>query len=567
MAEDVKKGVPALIGHSFPVISWLRSYNVSLLRPDIIAGIIVAAFTIPDAMANASLAGLPLQLGLYASIMALLAYGIFGTSRQLAIGPTTTVTILVVTSLGALADSDPSKYLALAALAAILIGVISLIARIFKLSFIVNLISEPVLIGTYIGTGLIIAISQLPKLLGFHGISGGFFRQAYYILTHLGLTNSYSMAIGLAAMALLILFEKKFKKVPGPLVVMALAILLMSFTDLAGRGVSVIGKVPQGLPSLGIPAFTLADVTGLVTLATACYLLSYISDFSVAERFAKEHKYEYDANQELLAVGASNLASGIAGGFPVGPSMVRSVVNDSGGAKTQMSGIISALLIVLVILFFTGLLSNLPQPVLPALIIVASKSLINIPALQRIASISKRELIVAVASTFIVLTVGMLAGIIIGVILSMLDMLSRVSYPHISVLGKLPDRDRFADMGRNPEAVPIPGIAIYRVDASIIFANVKTVKKEILNMLDKAGRPVKLVVLDLGSTPYLDITGVDMLDELYQQLIEQEKALRLANITASVKNVLKKAGFEKRYGRLPQKRTITEVINEWESGL
>jgi high affinity sulfate transporter 1 len=565
MAVVADKGIIARISDLLPAIRWIKSYDTAMLRPDIIAGVIVAAFTIPDAMANASLAGMPLQIGLYASILALLAYALFGTSRQLSIGPTTTITILFVTSLGALADSDLSKYIAMAALTAILIGAISVIARLFKLSFIVNLISGSVLVGTFIGTGLIIAASQIPKLLGFKGISGGFFEQAYYILAHLGLTNLYSMAIGVGAIVLMVLFQKKLPKVPGPLVVVALAIALMSVTDLASRGVGIIGRVPQGLPSLSIPAFSFADIAGLVTLAGACYLLSYISDFSVAESFAKKHRYEYDPDQELLAVGASNFASGIAGGFPVGPSMVRSTVNDSGGAKTQMASIVCALLITLVILFFTGLFANLPQPVLAALILVASANLINIPALRRIARISKRELLIALASMLFVLTVGMLAGIIIGVILSILDMLSRVSYPHIAILGKLPDKEQYVDVRLHPEAVQSPDVVIYRVDASIIFANARTVKKKLLGMLEATPGPIKLVVLDTSPTSFLDITGYDMLEELGQQLSERGIALRLANVSGGIRDFMEKAEFKEKYGISPAKRTISEVIGEWKS--
>ncbi len=561
-----KKGLGAFIQRVLPVIGWIGSYRLSMLRPDLLAGIIVAAFTVPDAMANTSLAGVPLQIGLYASIMALLAYAIFGTSRQLSIGPTTAVTILVATALSGIAAGDPSRYLSLLALTAMLIGAIAVIARALKLSFIISLISESVLTGVYFGTGLVVIIAQLPKLLGFSGIRGGFFEETFFLVTHLGLTNLYAAAIGIGAVALLILFQQKLPRVPGPVVVIALAILLMSITDLAGRGVGIIGQVPAGLPSLGIPSFSIADVTEVLPLAAACYLIGYLTDFSVADRFAKMHRYEYDADQELLAVGASNFASGIAGGFPVGPSMVRSAVNDGNGAKTPLSGLISAALIVLVILFFTGLFTNLPSPALAALIMVASLGLVNVPAMRRIAVISKRELIIAIAAMFFVLTVGMLAGIIIGVLLSILDMLHRVSNPHIAVLGRLPGTGQFVDVDLHPEAVQVPGVMVLRVDASIIFANARTVKKELLDRIHKVPQPVKAVVLDLASTPMLDITGMDMIDELSQQLSGMGIALRLANMSVRVRSTLVKAGFEKRFGRAPERRTITSLLEEWNSG-
>jgi high affinity sulfate transporter 1 len=557
-----KKGGSTIPGRVLPAIVWLRSYEPGNLGPDLLAGVIVAAFTVPDAMANASLAGVPLQLGLYASIMALLAYAIFGTSRQLSIGPPTTITILAATALGAMAGNDPSRYVTLMVLTALAIGAIAVVARALKLSFIVNLISGSVLTGVYCGTGLVIVIAQLPKLLGFRGIQGGFFEQAYFVLTHLGLTNLYAAAVGVGATVLLLLFQKRLPRVPGPIVVIVLAILLMVVTGWAGNGVDIVGRVPQGLPSIGIPSVTLADVAMVLPLAAACYLIGYISDFSVADRFAKEHRYEYDADQELLAVGAANFGSGLAGGFPVGPSMVRSTVNDANGAKTPLAGLISALLIGLVILFFTGLFTNMPAPALAALIMVASLGLINVPALHRIAGINKAELAIAIAAMFFVLTVGMLAGIIIGVLLSILEMLRRVSYPHVAVLGRLPGSDQFADRGLHPEAMLEPGVAIFRVDASVIFANARTVKKVILESLDQVAGPVKIVVLDLASTPMLDITGMDMIDELSQQLYSRGITLKLANMTGQVRDTLAKSGFEKRFGRTPESRSIASILAE-----
>lgn len=220
----------------------------------------------------------------------------------------------------------------------------------------------------------------------------------------------------------------------------------------------------------------------------------------------------------------------------------------------------------LVILFFTGLFANLPQPVLAALILIASAGLINIASLRRIARISKRELAIAFVSMLFVLTVGMLAGIIIGVLLSILDMLNRVSYPHITILGKLPNKEQYVDVTLHPEAVQVPDVLICRVDASIIFANAKTVKRQLLNMVDKISRPARLVVLDMAPTPILDITGYDMLEELNQELSERGIALRLANVSGQLRNVMEKAGFAEKYGRVPQNRTIAEVLEEWKSG-
>jgi len=548
----------------FPVLQWLPAYNKTWLRPDLLAGITVAAFTVPEAMAYASLAGLPPEAGLYAAFLASIIYVIFGTSRQLAIGPTSAISILVAGTLSLLLVNNPEQYWAFAAMTAILVGIIALVAWVLRLGFIVNFISKPVLGGFTAGAALVIAASQLPKLFGIEGTHGEFFERVWHIIQHLGDTNLPTLAIGLVSIVLLIIGHKKFPRLPTSLVVVLLGILLMSVTNLSDRGVAIVGDIPQGLPAFGIPEFTLSDIGDLLPLALAVFILAYVEGMAMVRTFANKRQYRADANQELLALGAANIASGLGQGYAVGGSMSRSVVNDNSGAKTPLAGGIAGLLIIVVILFLTGLFSKLPEPILAAVVLVAIKSLIDIPELRRIYRINKREFAIAMVAFGGVLIFGLLYGVLIAVFVSIIYMIARVMHPHTAILGRIPGTDLYGDVKRHPENEQDPGILVYRVDSSIFFANAATVHDQINDLIDKLDQPVELVVLDLEATPLLDITGADMLADIHRQLANRGIALKLAKATGPVRDVLRAEGFEDFMGKIEADATVSKVIKEWQ---
>jgi high affinity sulfate transporter 1 len=553
--KEEKRNFKDRIASVLPVIQWLPKYKRNLLRFDIIAGLTLAAFAIPDAMAFASLAGLPPEIGLYATIVAPLAYFLFGTSRQTSVGPSSSESILIATVLGVIALGDPARYLSLAALAALMVGVIAIVAWVLRLGFLVNLI----------GTGIVIIVSQLPKLLGITGAPSGFLAKIFYMLQNLGGANLYVVAIGIVGIILVLALERKFPKVPCTLILIILAISLMSVTNLVERGVHIVGEIPQGLPSFAIPECTAQDVSTLLPLALALFILSYVELSTNARIYARKRRYHIDTDQELLALGASSIATGLFQGYPIAGSFSKSAVSDRSGAKTQLAGAVAALAAAIVVMFFTGFFYNLPETILAALIIVAVIKMVDFKGLFRIGQISKRELSIAVTTLCGVLVFGILPGVLIGVLLSFIDLGYRITRPHTAVQGRIPGTEIYGDFERRPEKEDIPGVLIIRVDAPLVFGNTEMVKEIITDLIKQQKEPVHLVVLDLGASPIIDVTAADMIGELYSDLREQEIELKLAEASGQVRDVLRKAGIEARIGKLGRSTTIHAVIEEWQS--
>lgn len=548
-----------------PIIQWLPAYNTAWLGPELLAAVTLAAFAIPEGMAYASLAGLAPQVGLYAGLLAPLAYVLFGTSRQLSIGPTSALSILVAAGLAGLAiETDPARYATLAALLALLVGVIAIAAWVFRLGFLVNFISESVLTGFSAGAAIYIASTQLGKLLGIHGASGEFFERIAYLTARLGETHLPSLLLGLAGIAVLLLAEEHFPKLPVALVVVLLSIALISFTGLGSLGIEITGEIPRGLPAFALPSATLPDVTALLPGALAVFLLAYVESMSMVRTFAKKHSYPIDANQELLALGASNLLCGLGSAFPVGGSMSRSAVNDNSGAQTPLAGAMSSLILVMVLLFLTGLFTNLPEPILGAVVLVAVKGLFDAKALRRLFEASRSEFWIAMAALFGVLLFGMLEGVLLGVVLSLLVLVARATYPHTAVLGKIPGSEYFSDVARHPGNEQIPGVLVYRVDAGLFYANAPTVRAEVLRLVTNHTPPPDLLVFDLASSPMIDLAAADMLYEIKAELATQGTTLQLAHANSQVRDLLRSAGLADTFGPLTPSQTVPAIITQWQ---
>lgn len=559
MNFNLKQNISSLL----PILKWGKDYDRGWLKPDILAGITLGAFTIPEAIAYASLVGLPPETGLYAAMMGLGAYLIFGTSRQLSMGPTSDVAILVGATLGGLALASFTEYAALAAFTAILTGIFALIARILRMGFLVKLISKPVLKGFLAGVCLYIAVSQLPKLFGLHGASGGFFDRIFFIVTNYAQFNLPSIIIGVGGIIFLLIVRQKFKKVPGALILIIASIILMSVTNLSDLGVTVLGQIPAQLPTFGVPNIA-TDVSTVVPLAFACFLITYVEGMGLARMFSVKHKNPIDSEQELVALGASNIAAGVSQGFPVGASMSRSLENDESNAKTPLSGGISALIILVVILFLSGLLYNLPQPILASIVLVAVMGLFDISGLSKIYYLSKREFAIAMITLMSVLVFGILEGILIGVILSFIDLVERIYNPKIAVLGNISDSNKFGDIERHPENKQIPGILVVRVDGYQIFASAENIKESIINLIKNQTPPVKLLILDFKSSPIIDVTGTDILKELCEELINDGITIKLAHVTGQVRDFMRAASLEEYFGTLEADIHIHEIIDEFE---
>lgn len=548
---------------NIPLLSWLPGYNRSWLKFDLIAGISLAAFAIPDGMAYASLAGLPPQYGLYAGLVAPLIFFIFTTSRQAVVGPSSSEAIMLASVLSIVALGDPYRYTVLAAFTAILVGVIALFAWLFRMGFLVNLISGPVLKGFLVGTGLVIIMSQVPKILGIAGAPSDFIAKSWYVIENLALTNPYAVAIGVGGLIALYILKKKVPGWPNTLIVLIGAIVFMQISDFAEKGVKIVGTVPSGVPCFAIPDVAPKDITLVFPLALALFLLAYVELTTIARMYAKDHKYEIDTNQELLALGASSIGTGFFQGFPIAGSFGKSAVNDRAGARTPLAGAVAGTIIILVVLFFTGFLYNIPEPILAALIIAAVISIVDFMGFLHIGSVNKTEMYISIITFAGVLIFGILSGVIIGVILSLVYILYNISFPHIAVQGKIPGTTLYGDKERKPAKEEIPGVLIVRIDAPLIFANAQIFREKVRNLIREREIPVKLVVVDLSSSPIIDITAAELIKDLVTELSEQGISVKIANTTGRVRDVLRSTGIAEITGSASHDNPVEAIIAEW----
>jgi SulP family sulfate permease len=416
--------------------------------------------------------------------------------------------------------------------------------------------------GFLVGTGIVIVVSQIPKLLGLSGAPSSFFDKIVFILQNLPETNFYALALGISALLLFFVLEHKFPRLPGSLIVVILSIIFVAWTDLVEKGVEIVGTIPQGLPQIGVPVFTPADVELVFPLAIGLFVLSFVELSTIARTYAKAHEYEIDNNQELLALGASSVSVGIAQGFPISGSFSKTAVNDRNGAKTQLAGAIAAGVIILVVLYFTGFFYYLAEPVIAALIVVAVFKMVDIPGLARIGHINRTEIYIALITFGGVLIFGILAGVLIGAALSLIEILYRFTFPHMAVIGRIPGTNVFGDIDRHPENEAIPGVFIYRIDAPLIFANAESFKENFSKAFGQEHRPVNLVIIDLQSSPITDVTAVDMIRDLITELERKGIILRLAHASGQVRDVLRAAGIEDKVGKLDQTTTIAALIEQ-----
>jgi SulP family sulfate permease len=549
------------IRSALPVIGWLPQYQRSWLRPDIVAGLTLAAYAVPVSVAYASLAGLPPQAGLYCYLVGGFAYAVFGTSRQLAVGPTSAISILIGSALGTLAAGDALRHAHLAAAVAVLAGLIGILAWTLRLGNIANFVSETVLSGFKVGAGLVIASTQLPKLFGISAGGSNFFTRIIGVLRHLGETNLATLAVGLGALALLVLGERLLPRRPIALFVVALSILVMSFSSLSGRGVKTVGAIPQGFPSFGWPVVQWSEVDNLIAVALACFLLSYVESTSVARTFSLKHRYPISADQELLALGFANLAAGLGQGYPLAGGMSQSAVNEKGGAQTPIALVVGSAGIGVVLLFLTGLMKNLPEPVLAAVVLIAVGGLIRPRELRHLYRISRMEFRVAMVATVGVLAFGILKGVLLAAIFSILLLLRRASKPRIAVLGRLPGSDRFADSSRYPESEAIPRVLVLRVESGLFYFNAENVKNEVLLRLRRQGG-IEMVVIDLSTSANIDLAGVRMLRELDEQLAQAGASLALAEVHGDVRDLLHAEGLQTRIPGVAQRMRILVLVEQ-----
>ena len=548
----------------FPVRNWLRGYQPQWLRADLVAGVTLAAYLMPAGLADASLANLPAQAGLYACLFSGLVFWLFCSSRHTAITVTSAISVLVGASLGDLAGGDASRFWALASCTALIVGVIAFVAWLARAGVIVNFISESVLIGFKCGIALFIASTQLPKLFGFKGSHGDFWERSGYFLSHLKDTNTASLLLGLAALGLLLLGKRFLKNKPVALFVVIAGILVASFMDLGAAGVKLLGEVPQGMPPFGIPAVHWSDLNDLLPLALGCFLLGTVETAALGRMFAVKHGYRFDPNQELLGIGGANIMAGLGHGFPVSGGMSQSLVNESGGARTPLSGLIAALLTLLIVLFVSGALRNLPQPVLAAIVLMAVTGLFKVSALKHLWRADRAEFVVAIAALLGVLGAGLLRGVLIGAVISLVQLLRTASRPHVAFLGRIPGSRRFSDRERHPDNELIPGVLIFRPESGLVYFNVDHVCRTILDRITAATTPPKLVLLDLSAAPRVDLQSAQALGDLSNELIAKGLQFQAVEARSSVRDRLRNEGVDSKFGGINRFRSVADAVEDFQ---
>ena len=545
----------------FPPAQWVPGYQAAWLRNDAAAGITLAAYAIPVSLAYASLAGLPPQHGSYCYLVAGIAYALFGTARQLAVGPTSAISMLVGTTVAGMAAGDPGRWVQIAALVALIFAALSVVAWALKLSSLVSFISETVLLGFKAGAAFTIAMTQLPKLFGVKGGGEHFFERVGVLAGQLPDTNPVVLGFGLVAIALLVAGEKLIPSRPVALLVVIASILALTFTPLSQYAFKTVGLLPVGLPEIALPSLRATDVDGVIPLALACFLLAYIEGVSAARALAQKNGYEIDARQELFALGASNLAASLGQGYPVAGGLSQSTVNDKAGARTPLALVFASVTIGLCLLFLTGLLKNLPDVVLAAIVLVAVKGLVNVTELRRIWALSKMEFAIALVAFAGVLLLGILKGVLLAAIVSLLLLIRRAAQPHVARLGRVPGTSRYSDVGRHPENESVPGALVLRVEAGLFYFNAGHVRDQVRSLLAASGDGLRVVVWDLSTSPNIDLAGARLIGDVQREVAARGAALRVVDAHSSVRDLIRKV-VGTSVGEVSRRLSIEDALAE-----
>jgi high affinity sulfate transporter 1 len=544
-----------------PATRWLAEYRVAWLPGDAVAGVTLAAYAIPVSLAYAGLAGLPPQVGIYGYLLGGLGYALLGSSRQLAIGPTSAISLMIAATVATMAEGDAQRYAQIASLTGFTVAGLCLLAWALRLSALVKLISDSILVGFKAGAGLTIAMTQLPSLFGVAGGGHNFFDRAVLFAGQLGHTHGLVLAVGVVAIALLVLGGRLLPGRPVALAVVALSIVVASVLGLPALGVPITGEIPSGLPSLAGPALRLVDVEGIIPLAAGCLLLAYIESVSAARAFAAKHGYALDPRQELLGIGAANLAAALGHGYPVAGGLSQSAVNDQAGARTPLALVFASLTLALCLLFLTGLLENLPKAVLAAVVLTAVAGLVDVPALLRMWRVSRIDFYAAAIALVAVLLLGILDGILTAALASILMLLAMASRPHVAFLGRIPGTDSYSDTERHPDNEALPGVIAFRPEASLLYVNADAVLATVLNRLRAAAPPaIRLVVCDLSASPYLDLAGTRMLHELHGELDARGIALRIVGAHGRLRDLLRAEGVGEKVGGFDRAVTLAGLL-------
>ncbi len=565
--QPVTKG----LGHWLPGIDSLRHYQPSWLLRDLIAGLVLTAVLVPVGMGYAEAAGLQPIYGLYATIAPLVVYAIFGPSRILVLGPDSALAAMIAATIVPLSGGEPTRAATLAAMLAIFSGLFCILAGLARFGFITDLLSKPIRYGYLNGIALTVLVSQMPKLFGFSVHADGLVAEVTGFVRGIlsGMTNPVALAIGLGCLAVILGVKRWNRKVPGVLLAVVGATVIVSAFNLAGRaGIVVVGPLPQGLPSFAFPAIAPGDIQPLVAGAIAIALVSFADTSVLARTFALRGGYQTNQNQEMIALGAANVASGFFQGFSISGSASRTPVAEAAGAKTQVTGLIGASCIALLLLFFPELLKNLPATTLGAVVISAALSIIDVPALLRLYRLSRAEFVLSLICFLAVVLRGVIIGIFIAVGVALLNLVWHAWRPYSAVLGRVQNLKGYHDVTRYPQAKRIPGLVLFRWDAPLFFANAEAFRERVLAAVAESPAPPRWVVVAAEPVTDMDVTAADVLAELDNELTTAGIEFSFAEMKDPVKDRLKRYGLFSQVGSHRFFMTLGEAVDRYlaESG-
>ncbi|WP_156415518.1 SulP family inorganic anion transporter [Terrabacter sp. Soil811] len=536
-----------------PGVAVLRRYDKVWLRGDVLGGITVAAYLVPQVLAYAEVAGLPAVSGLWAVGPGLLVYAVLGSSRQLSVGPESTTALMTAAGVGALVTAGGGMAMRqeIAALLAIAVGLICLVGFVTRLGFLSDLLSKPVLVGYMAGIAALMIVSQIGKVTGLHVEGDSFLQEVRYAVTHLGDVQVPTVLLSLGVLVVLFAFQRFAPLWPGPLIAMLGATVVAAVLDLADRfGITLVGPVPEGLPSFSLPDVSDVDVWALLPAALGVAVVAYSDNVLTGRAFAGRHRETIDSDQEFLALGGANVATGLLQGFPISSSGSRTVIADSMGARTQLHSLVSLVLVIATLLWLGPVIAAFPTAALGAVVVYAAIRLVDIAEMRRIGAFRRSELVLALATTAAVLLFGVLPGIGAAIALSVLDLLRRIVHPHDGVLGYVPDVAGMHDVDDHPDAVQVPGLVVYRYDSPLFFANSDDFVSRALKVVDEATRHARVewFLLNAEANTEVDLTAVDALETLRSTLSDREIRFAMARVKEDMRLSLEAGGFIDKVG-------------------
>jgi SulP family sulfate permease len=562
MTASVKtqeKKSPNRLVRYLPILEWLPRYDRAWLMGDIIAGLSVWALMVPQSLGYADISGVPVQYGLYGALLALLIFPLFTTSRHVVTGPSSTISAVTGSAVILVTTSGSPEAVQLVAAITVIAGLLYVLLALAKMGWISNFLSESVLTGFIFGIGIDVVIGQLKKITGSPQSGETAWQKLFSWIQGLPEANIPTVILGVSLIILLVLLHRYARRVPGALVAVVLGIGAAALLPLADMGVALTGPVPSGLPSFELPSLSFVgqNLEVILPAAVGVLLVGFSESLAAARQYASKYHYDIDIDQEMLAQGMANAASGFFQGVNVDGSLSKSALNDSSGAKTPLALLAQGVFVILTLLFLAPLFADLPQAALGAVVITAvAFGMFKIPEMRRLNRLSRTEFWLAMAALFGVLSVGTLAGVFIGVVLSLLWLIWRVSHPAIPLLGRMPDGKSFHSVEQNPEVVLMPGIVVLRFDGPLFFATASSLRYRVLQLTRNAEPPVQAVVLDLESTNLVDLEGSDELQEIAKELNEEGIGFYLARVKDSVQRILAQDGV---YEHVPEEHFFTSV--------